>query len=378
MICNFKRWETMVIEKPKPNVTLLMDILKGQASSNRVFPMELIIDDEILKQYCEQYLKRPWVDYNRADLNKRAQYWDNIILCYYHLGYSGLRVSNGLTFAIEMLDAMDTADLSKGTRKWANHSGKIKNQHDFDTYPWPSIADLDLWDYDYVAQHLPEGMGIYACVYGGIFEMLCEYLVGFEEMSYMLFDQEALLNNIFTRVGDLLYQAYEKIIQINRIVCIFQGDDLGYTQGLLFSPDFYKKYVYPWHKRCVDLAHQHHKLYILHSCGNLRTIKNDLIALGIDAKHSFEDKGWDVIDFYNKMHPYMGVIGGVDMDKLCRMPQKEFIAYCHHILDHCTKHQRYAFGSGNSISNYVPLEKLLLMLKIGHEYVIGGNKHESK
>lgn len=360
----------MYLENPRPDVGLLMDILTGKRKAKDVHYMELIIDNEILKEYCEKYLKREWIDYQKEDLDLRAKYWDNVIECYYRMGYSGFRVSNAITFQFPKNITTDTAISSRGEREWSDHSGIIKDEESFNNYPWPTIDQIDLWDYQYVNDHLPVGMGIFACVYGGIFEMLCEYLVGFEQLSYMSFDNEELLGKIVDKVGSVLIEAYKRIITIDRVVCIFQGDDLGYTSGLMFSPSFYEKYVFPWHKQLVDLAHQHNKLYLLHSCGNLRDIKQHLIALGIDAKHSFEDKGWSVIDFYNEMHQYMGVIGGVDVDRLCRLPDTELEQYCLEILNNCTKHGRYVFGSGNSIANYVPLEKFLFMLKIARDYQI--------
>ena len=363
----------MYKKNPQPDIKLVIDILTGKKQSRDVKYLELIIDDEILEQYTHQYLKRTWIPYQRFDLTKRAQYWDNVIECYYRLGYSGLRVSNGLTFKFDMKKALDTTSSSRVNRSWANHDGKIKDQDSFNTYPWPTVDDIDLWDYHYVSKHLPEGMGILACVYGGIFEMLSEYLVGFEELSYMTIDNPDLVEKIFKKVGDTLLLAYEEIITIDKVEVIFQGDDLGYTEGLLFSPTFYREYVFPWHKALALLAHKHHKYYFLHSCGNLRDLKDDLIALGIDAKHSYEDKGWSVIDFYNEMHHHMGIIGGVDVDKLCRLGNEEFTKYAISILDNCTKHGRYIYGSGNSIANYVPLEKFLLMLEIANNYKIEEN-----
>lgn len=360
----------MYLENPNPDVQLLMDILSGKRKSNDVKYMELIIDNEILAEYCEKYLHRKWIQFQKVDLELRGKYWDNVIECYYRLGYSGFRVSNAITFEFPKNLANDTALASRGEREWSNHGGIIKDFESFESYPWPTIDQIDLWDYYYVNDHLPKGMGIFACVYGGIFEMLCEYLVGFEELSYMYFDNEELLGKIVDKVGSILIEAYKRIISIKKVVCIFQGDDLGYTSGLMFSPEFYEKYVFPWHKELVNLAHQHNKLYLLHSCGNLRDIKQNLIDLGIDAKHSFEEKGWSVIDFYNEMHHNMGVIGGVDVDKLCRSSDFELEEYCLKILDNCTKDGRYVFGSGNSIANYVPLEKFLLMLKIARNYQI--------
>ena len=41
-----------------------------------------------------------------------------------------------------------------------------------------------------------------------------------------------------------------------------------------------------------------------------------------------------------------------------------------------SKNQRYVFGSGNSVANYVPLENFLTMLEVCRNYKIGGNKND--
>jgi len=354
-----------------PDINKLINVLLGKDTSDEVLLMEMIIDNEIIKEYIVKYLSRPWVDYSKTDKEKRCKYWDNIILFYQSLGYSCFRVSNALTFEFDTKKANDKSITSTKDRGWANHSGKIITEEDFKAYPWPTVEDIDLFDYEYVSSKLPQGMGILACVYGGIFEMLCEYLVGFEQLCFMEYENEQLLEKIFKKTGDILLEAYEKIVKISKVAVLFQGDDFGFTQGLMFPPLFYEKYVFPWHKNLANIAHANNKPYFLHSCGNLRDIKTSLLEIGIDAKHSFEDKGWSVIDFSNEMKGKMGVIGGVDVDKLCRYDKKQLEEYCIKILDVCHNNGRYAFGSGNSIANYVPLENFLIMINTAKNYKKG-------
>lgn len=348
-----------------PDVDKLVDVLKGKRESKEVLLAELIIDDEILEEYTIKYLKKEWVKYDRKNKDARRKYWDNVLECYKTLGYSGFRVSNALMFNVIMDKAVTS---SNETRNWVNHSGQIKDEESFDKYPWPTEDDIDLFDYEYVSSILPDNMGIFACVYGGIFEMLCEYIVGVEELCYMQYDNPELLKRIFDKVGDLLLLAYQKVVKIKGVKALFQGDDMGYTEGLMFSPEFYDEYVLPWHKKLAKIAHDNNIPYFLHSCGNLRGLKEKLFEIDIDAKHSFEDKGWSVIDFYNEHHNKVGVIGGVDVDKLCRMNREDFKKYCINILDNCHKKGRYVFGSGNSIASYVPLENFLYMIELAMNY----------
>ena len=53
------------------------------------------------------------------------------------------------------------------------------------------------------------------------------------------------------------------------------------------------------------------------------------------------------------------------MDKLCRLPEQELRNYVERVLKVCTPGGRYMLGSGNSISNYVPLNNYLIMLEEG-------------
>ena len=90
---------------------------------------------------------------------------------------------------------------------------------------------------------------------------------------------------------------------------------------------------------------------------------NDLIEyVKIDAKHSYEDASYPVVEYKKLYGDRIAILGGIDMDKLARMPSLEFEKYVKNILSKC------ALGCGNSVANYIKLENYLLMLKIGKIY----------
>ena len=343
------------------HVDELMKIIKGEISSHKVYLMELGIDPVIIKEYIETYLGLKWVDYSKSNLENRKKYWHNMIAFYDALGYVTIRVSNAFNFVMNIKN--------NNNRGWIDQNGKIHDEQTFNEYPWPSINDLDLWDYDYVASILPSHMGMLVCIHGGIFEMISEYLIGFEDLCFMRYDNPVLLKTIINKVGSLLLDAYKVIFKkVKRIVGVFQGDDFGFTEGLLFDKEFFIEYILPWHQELINLTHQYNGVYIMHSCGNLRDLKDEIMKLKIDAKHSFEDKGWSVIDFSNEFGKKVSIIGGVDVDKLTRLPLDELKKYCHNILTKCHPFGRYIYGSGNSIPNYVSLERFLVMLGEAKKY----------
>lgn len=53
------------------------------------------------------------------------------------------------------------------------------------------------------------------------------------------------------------------------------------------------------------------------------------------------------------------------MDKLARLDKEKLRKYVRTILNECMPRGRYALGSGNSISNYIPVENYITMSEEG-------------
>jgi uroporphyrinogen decarboxylase len=118
----------------------------------------------------------------------------------------------------------------------------------------------------------------------------------------------------------------------------------------------------------AEIAHAKGSLYILHSCGDLSEVMDDIIDdVKVDAKHSFEDTYLPVTLAKNLYGHRIGLIGGVDMDFLSRQSPNAVRDYVSNILEICMPDGGYCLGSGNTVANYVPLENYLTMLHIGLE-----------
>lgn len=65
------------------------------------------------------------------------------------------------------------------------------------------------------------------------------------------------------------------------IVC--QGDDLGMQSNLQISPEIYRKFIKPCHKRLFSFIHSKTKAKMwFHSCGSIYDIIPDLIEVGVE------------------------------------------------------------------------------------------------
>ena len=159
------------------------------------------------------------------------------------------------------------------------------------------------------------------------------------------------------------------MLEFDRVKVVWGSDDLGFRTGTLISPADLRDFVLPGHRRMAEISHAAGRPYLLHSCGQLRDIMEDLIEdVRIDAKHSFEDCIEDVVSFHRRYGDRIAVLGGVDLDFLCRASEEEVRRRVRHTLDHCHAGGGYCLGTGNSVANYIPVKNYLAMLDEGRRY----------
>lgn len=276
----------------------------------------------------------------------------------------------------EIADSAAPAEWSDGVRYWENEvAGPIQSWEDFEKYPWPKPEETFLLHLDYLNHVVPEGMKISAHVLG-VFEQ-ASFLMGFQTLAYALYDQPDLVDAIIAKLSDLCTTAARYAASLNNVGIILQSDDMGSNTGTLIKPDMLRKRVLPHHKRMAEIAHAAGKIFVLHSCGNLTAIMDDLIdEVGLDAKHSFQDAIMPVEEVSLRWGDRIGVVGGVDMDLLGRGTEEQVRKRVREILDACAaRGTGYGLGSGNSIPDYMPVESYLAMLDEGrrwnHEHFSG-------
>jgi uroporphyrinogen decarboxylase len=283
----------------------------------------------------------------------------------YHLGYDYVNVgARNFAFPKEPDAVAMTAQGERAYVMAGDHT--IANREDFESYAWPDMSAVDYSPLERVSEFYPPGMwGIAGSA--GILENVM-WLLGYEGISYLLADDESLVADMFDAVGSRLVEYNERQASYDSVGAIVMGEDMGFKTQTLLSPAVYRKYVFPWHKRLVDAVHQHDKPIILHSCGNLEAVMEDIIACGWDAKHSFEDVIEPVWQIKERYGDRITLLGGFDMDKICRMSLPEVRAHTRALIEKTAPGGGWALGTGNTVANYVPIENFLTMLEEGYRW----------
>lgn len=347
---------------PTPDGKRFVDVLMGRAAGAPPL-VEYLVDDVLRKPITTELLGRPWVDESTADRATRAAALDNFVDFWYRLGYDFVRYEQAMPFARRNVLAADTAVGSGKQRAWADeHTALIGSWHDFEAYPWPKAEDVNFFAYEYLNRHLPDGMGLICCHAGGMFEHLT-YLMSLEGLCLAVYDAPDLVEAVANRLGELMVAFYRHLLDLDRVIAIFPGDDMGFRSATTISPSALRTYTLPWHKRFAAMAHAKGLPYFLHSCGNLAQIMDTLIDdVQIDGKHSYEDAIMPVDQFQQRYGRRIACLGGVDINILAAGSPEDVRRRTRWLMETCGGRGRYAIGSGNSIPSYIPIANYLAMV----------------
>lgn len=336
-----------------PDYRHVVDAARNRAAA-RLPLYEHIIGEKVI---YETTGTRPYQAIESPDpaerLNAFAQLWE----FWRKMGYDTASVE----FCI-------TPILPGGGALGAHRPGAIHTRADFDRYPWDELEDMYFERYgaqlDALRDSRPAGMKAVGGVGNGVFECVQD-LTGYENLCYMRYDDPELYAALFERMGRVQRAIWRRFLaRYSDAYCVLRfGDDLGFNTSTLLPREDIVRLVLPQYRAITNLVHASGRPFLLHSCGNLFSVFDDIIDLAnIDAKHSNEDSIAHFAVWVERYGARIGNFGGVDTDVLCRQDEQTIRQY---VLD-CLERTRHgggiAFGSGNSIPDYVPTEGFLAMV----------------
>ena len=351
-----------------PDWVGLLRCIERKGAPDRVYFIELLLDEEIQQAICERFGLLEGLDPGDPYFSQQRQ-----VILQRFLGYDYVRMGlDDLDMPLRRRSVEDMASLGRenGRSYIDEHKGPISNWDEFEAYLWPDPESASTHSLEWYEVNLPEDMCIIGSHGFAHFAEHLTWLMGYETLCYSLYDQRDLVAAISERLLEMNRIILKRMLEFDGVKLIWGADDMGFRTGTLISPDDLCEFVLPGHRLMAQMSHEAGRPYLLHSCGNLSAIMEDLIGdVGIDAKHSFEDTIESVISAKEHYGDRIAVLGGIDVDFLCRASEEQIRRRVRETLEQCMPGGGYCLGTGNSVANYIPLDHYLAMLDEGRRFI---------
>ncbi len=244
----------------------------------------------------------------------------------YEMVFTGCDLSP--RFPIETLEETEDYIVQKTAK-----GGVIRNFHDLASTPeqidhpikskkdWPPIedrlhADRARVEWDSMRAQLEEvrsqgKFSLFVGAYG--YDTLQGYMRSEQLLMAMATEPDwvrEMIIKLATLTVDMARMIIAEGIEFDSFWC---GNDMGYRNALLFSPETYRRTHKEADQMVVSFFHEHGKPVFLHSDGNINELLPDLIDAGFDCIHPLEVKaGMDLRKLKETYGDRLAFWGGID------------------------------------------------------------------
>lgn len=123
---------------------------------------------------------------------------------------------------------------------------------------------------------------------------------------------------------DELHEVYRRQAEWNRrfamncldlgVDMIHVSDDWGAQAGLMFSPERWRRLIFPYHKVTCEAVHDRGGYLSLHTDGNVTQVLDGIVELGYDVVHPYQESaGMDYGLYLQQYRSDFVIMGGLDI-----------------------------------------------------------------
>ncbi|GEM_PF-42199 len=207
----------------------------------------------------------------------------------------------------------------------------------------------------------------YSCVTG--YDALQNYMKSEQILISMAEDPGWIKDMIMTITELSIVMADLMIKNGYKFDGMFTYNDMGYRNGLLFSPDTYRKTHYEADRLLYEYFHSKGMKNILHSCGNVTELIPLLIEVGLDCLQPIEVKaGMDIISLKENYGDRLSFMGGIDVRLMAEAGPEAIEEEIRIKFEAAKKNGGYIYHSDHSIPKNVSFSQYCRVIELVKKY----------
>lgn len=188
-------------------------------------------------------------------------------------------------------------------------------------------------------------------------------LRGVENLLMDMVERPEFVDALLDRVLEWNLKIVEGVSRFD-IDAILFGDDWGQQHGLIMGPEMWRRFIKPRVAEEYRLCHEKGMSVIIHSCGDVSEIFEDLIDIGVDMFNPFQPEVMDILKVKREFGDRMAFFGGMSTQRV--------LPYCvpgevkeetRRLIRTIGAGGGYVFSPAHDIPKDVPVENMLAMIE---------------
>ncbi len=188
---------------------------------------------------------------------------------------------------------------------------------------------------------------------------------GMENLMMDFLDHPAFVHELLQRIADYNITQIDEALKYD-IDAVYFGDDWGQQRSLQMGPRLWAEFIRPQLKRMYSAVRDAGKYVIIHSCGKVDELFDDLIELGLNCFNPFQPEVMDVFDLMKRYKGRLAFHGGLSTQQTLPYGSIEDVKSATTRLLEAGKDGGYIFAPAHAVEGDVPLENMLAFRDVLH------------
>jgi uroporphyrinogen decarboxylase len=186
---------------------------------------------------------------------------------------------------------------------------------------------------------------------------------GWSNLMLDFTDHPRFVRDLIYAISDYNIAQVQKALQYD-IDAVYFGDDWGMQRGLQMGPAVWHEFIYPALKRMYGVVRQAGKYVMIHSCGDVDELFDDLVDIGLNCFNPFQPEVMDVGTLLPRYRGRLAFYGGLSTQRTLPYGSAEDVREETERLLNLGREGGYIFGPAHDVEGDVPLENMVAFLDV--------------
>jgi uroporphyrinogen decarboxylase len=188
-------------------------------------------------------------------------------------------------------------------------------------------------------------------------------LRGMEQLMIDFYDHPRFVHALLEQIGDYNIAQVREAVRYD-IDAVYFGDDWGQQHGLQMGPRLWRQFIYPVLKRMYAAVRDAGKFVMIHSCGDVDELFDDLLAIGLNCFNPFQPEVMDIHGLLPRYRGRLAFYGGLSTQRTLPFGSVADVRAEVGRLLELGRQGAYIFAPAHDVEGDVPLENVLAAIEM--------------